>query len=50
MTGHEQGTVNIQGKDSQDALFIYFFLINRKRLRNILTGIQNCKHHPKSNS
>lgn len=41
------GTVDIEGKDSQDALFIFFVLslINRKKLRNILTEIQYCTYN-----
>ena len=40
MAGHKQGTANIQEKNSQGALIIVFsfYLINRKRSRNILIG------------
>lgn len=47
MAGHKQGTTNIQEKNSQDALFIVFgfYLINRKRSRNILLRIQHCRNN-----
>ena len=47
MAGHKQGTANIQEKKSQDALCIVFgfYLINRKRSRNLLLGIQHCRNN-----